>query len=150
MKNLITILVVFINCMAFGQIKVIETTPIIRLGAIGQNDMYIQTEGDKYTFFYKNIEKEEEITTRSFMFRDLNDDIQKLEDIILAGFTADPLLDIKLELPNDYVWLHYSKNLDRTYVQFMCRSKDGTISGVSKSFNLEQVVKMFEKKLPKK
>lgn len=149
MKNLITILVLFISCMSFGQIKVIETTPIIRLGAIGQNDMYIQAEGDKYTFTYKNIEKEEEITTRSFMFRDLNNDIQKLEDIILSGFSAEPLLDIKLELPNDYIWLHYSKNLDRTYVQFMCRSKDGSTSGVSKSFNLEQIVKMFDKKLKK-
>lgn len=60
MKNLITILVLFIGCLSFGQIKVIETTPIIRLGVIGQNDMYITAEGDKYTFTYKNIEKEEE------------------------------------------------------------------------------------------
>lgn len=89
------------------------------------------------------------MSTRSFMFRDLNNDIEKLEDIILSGFSADPLLDIKLELPNDYIWLHYSKNLDRTYLSFVCRSKDGSTTGISKSFSLEQIVKMFDKKLKK-
>ena len=57
MKKTILALALLVSCLSsVAQIKVIETTPIIRLGSIGQNDVYIQTEGDKYTFYYKNIE----------------------------------------------------------------------------------------------
>lgn len=146
MKKFIFALSLFTTCMGFSQIKVIETTPIIRLGSINQNDMYIQNEGSQYTFVYKNIEKEEEISTRSFSFKDLDNDYNNLFDIIINGFNNEPLQDIKLELPNDFVWLHYSKNLDRRYVQFMCKNKITEMTGVSKSFTLEQITKLFQRK----
>ena len=57
MKKVIIALALISNCIAFAQIKVIETTPVVRLGSIGQNDMFIQHEGEEYTFFYKNVEK---------------------------------------------------------------------------------------------
>jgi hypothetical protein len=138
------------TCLSFSQIKVIETTPIIRLGSIGQNDVYIQNEGDKYTFYYKNIENEDVITTKSFMFRDLDDDFENLHKIILNGFESNPLLDIKLEMPDEYVWLHYSKSLDRTFVQFMTRNKKNEATGFSKVFTVDQINKLFEKKSPKR
>ncbi|MCO6163805.1 MULTISPECIES: hypothetical protein [unclassified Flavobacterium] len=146
MKKVIIALALISNCIAFAQIKVIETTPVVRLGSIGQNDMFIQHEGEEYTFFYKNVEKEEETNTRSFSFKDLDNDFAKLQEIIVSGFNADPLLDIKLELPNQFVWLHYSKNLDRTFVQFMSKNKNNEVTGVSKAFTLSQIDKLFEKK----
>ncbi|KIX22906.1 hypothetical protein SY27_03605 [Flavobacterium sp. 316] len=145
MKKIIFALSLFASCVSFSQIKVIETTPIIRLGAINQNDMFIQNEGDQYIFTYKNIEKEEETSTRTFSFKDLNNDYNNLYDIIVNGFNADPLLDIKLELPKEFVWLHFSKNLDRTYVQFMCKNKTNEVTGVSKAFSLDQITKLFQK-----
>ena len=145
MKKFIFALSLFASCVSFSQIKVIETTPVVRLGAINQNDMFVQHEGDKYTFTYKNIEKDEEITTRSFSFKDLNNDFNNLYDIIFEGFLSQPLQDIKLELPNEFVWLHFSKNLDRVYVQFMCKNKTNEITGVSKSFTLDQITKLFQK-----
>lgn len=149
-KTILALALLVTGLSSVAQIKVIETTPIIRLGSIGQNDVYIQTEGDKYTFYYKNIENEDVITTKSFTFRDLDNDYENLHKIILSGFESNPLLDIKLELPDEYVWLHYSKSLDRTFVQFMTRNKNNEATGFSKVFTVDQINKLFEKKLPKK
>jgi hypothetical protein len=150
MKKIILAAALFISCFSFSQIKVIETTPIIRLGSIGQNDIFIQTEGNKYTIFYKNVEKEDSVNLQSFSFKDLNNDYENLHKIIVDGFLSDPLLDIKLELPNEFVWLHYSKELGQTFVQFMSKNKKSEITGVTKAFNTDQINKLFEKKLTKK
>ena len=150
MKKIILACALFITFFSNAQIKVIETTPIIRLGSIGQNDMFILTEGNKYTFFYKNVENEESINSKSFYFKDLNNDYENLHKIIVDGFNADPLLDIILELPEDFIWLHYSKNLGQTFVQFMVKNKKNESTGVTNAFNLAQINKLFEKKLEKK
>ncbi|MEQ3691892.1 MAG: hypothetical protein ABNG98_10355, partial [Flavobacterium sp.] len=96
------------------------------------------------------VENEESINSKSFYFKDLNNDYEALHKIIIDGFNSDPLLDIKLELPEDFVWLHYSKNLGQTFVQFMAKNKKNETTGVTKAFNLEQINKLFEKKLEKK
>ncbi len=150
MKKIILSLVLLVSGLGFSQIKVIERIPVIKLGHVGNNDIYIQNEGDNLTFFYKNTEAEDN-SVKSFSFRDLNNDYESLRQIIVDGFTSDPLLDIKLELPNEYVWLHYSrKSLDRTYVQFLTSNKSYGSTGASKEFSLEQIEKLFSKKLPKK
>lgn len=150
MKKVLVALTLILNCVAFAQIKIVETVPVVRLGSIGQNDIFIQNEGDKYTFYFKNVEKEEETNTRSFSFKDIDNDFTKLQEIIVNGFNADPLLDVKLELPNEFVWLHYSRELDRTFVQFMSKNKNNEITGVSKAFSIGQIDKLFEKKGVKK
>ena len=150
MKKIILSLVLLVSGLGFSQIKVIERIPVIKLGHVGNNDIYIQNEGDNLTFFYKNTEAEDN-SVKSFSFRDLNNDYESLRQIIVDGFTSDPLLDIKLELPNEYVWLHYSrKSLDRTYVQFLTSNKSYGSTGASKEFSLEQIEKLFSKKMPKK
>ena len=150
MKKIILSLVLLVSGLGFSQIKVIERIPVIKLAHVGNNDIYIQNEGDTLTFFYKNTEAEDN-SVKSFSFRDLNNDYDSLRQIIVDGFTSDPLLDIKLELPNEYVWLHYSrKSLDRTYVQFLTSNKSYGSTGASKEFSLEQIEKLFSKKLPKK
>ncbi|BCY28896.1 hypothetical protein [Flavobacterium okayamense] len=150
MKKIILSLVLLVSGLGFSQIKVIDRIPVIKLGHVGNNDIYIQNEGDNLTFFYKNTEAEDN-SVKSFSFRDLNNDYESLHQIIVEGFTSDPLLDIKLELPNEYVWLHYSrKSLDRTYVQFLTSNKSYGSTGASKEFSLEQIEKLFSKKMPKK
>ena len=146
MKKTILALALLLTGFSFAQIKVIETIPVIRLGSIGQNDLFIQHEGNEYTFFYKNIENEDAITSKSFTFKDLNNDFENLHEIIASGFVANPLLDIKLELPKDYVWLHYSTNLGRNFVQFMSKNIKNESTGVSKAFTIQEIDKLFEKK----
>ncbi|MDK2772494.1 MAG: hypothetical protein KYX68_09745 [Flavobacterium sp.] len=150
MKKIIFGFALLTSALSFSQIKVIERVPVVKLGYIGNNDIYVQTEGNNVTLFYKNTESEDN-STKSFSFKDLDNDYQNLHKIIVGGFNSDPLLDIKLELPNEYVWLHYSrKSLDRTFVQFLTSNKAYGNTGASKEFSLEQINKLFEKKMPKK
>ncbi len=150
MKKIILSLVLLISGLGFSQIKVVERVPVIKLGHVGNNDIYIQNEGDNVTFFYKNTEAEDN-SLKSFSFRDLNNDYKGLRQIIIDGFSSEPLLDIKLELPNEYIWLHYSrKSLDRTFVQFLTSDKSYRNTGASKEFSLEQIEKLFSKELYKK
>lgn len=150
MKKIILSALLLVSGFGFSQVKVVERVPVIKLGHVGNNDIYIQNEGDNVTFFYKNTEAEDN-SVKTFSFRDLENDYENLHKIIVDGFSSDPLLDIKLELPNEYVWLHYSrKSLDRTYVQFLTSDKAYQNTGASKEFSLEQIEKLFSKKLPKK
>ena len=148
MRKLILLTVFFINFCAFSQIKVIETKPIEKLGKIGTNgvsDFYVQKEGDEYTFFYKNIENKESDSFRSFTFKNLNSDYESLYTIIVNGMNAKPLQDIKLELPNDFVWLHYTQNTQKVSVQFMTSNKMAYSPGISDFMTLDQVNRLFSK-----
>lgn len=86
---------------------------------------------------------------RKFSFKNLDNDYTNLYNIIVGGFTATPLYDIKLELPNNYIWLHYTGNVvpDKATVQFMVSSKDrdSATNSVSEPLVKEQINKLFQK-----
>ncbi|CAN1522505.1 hypothetical protein MCETHM1_01131 [Flavobacteriaceae bacterium] len=145
MKKVITIAVLFISFIGFSQIKVVETVPVEKLGRIN-NDFYVQKIGDEYTFFFKTITTDEdESTLKNFTFKNVDNAYQSLYGIMTNGFTANTLNDIKLELPNNFVWLHYIVASDKTTVQFMVTSKASNLTHVSESLSREQVDKLFQK-----
>lgn len=146
MKKLFTVaLLLCAMFTGFSQIKVLETTPLERLGRVGTNDVYVQKEGNQYTFFYKNIENKEDENTRNFTFKNVDNDYDNLYKIIMNGFNANPMYDIKLDLPNDYVWLHYTKTTAKLTVQFMTTNKVTATTGISEMMTVEDVKKLFEK-----
>lgn len=145
MKKIITALTLLLSCMAFSQIKVLPTTPLEKLGRVGTNDVYVQKEGSQYTFFYKNIENKEDESIRNFTFKNVENDFENFYRIIVDGFNANPIYDIKLELPNDYVWLHYTKTTSKLGVQFMTTNKVTQSTGISEIMTVEDVKKLFEK-----
>jgi hypothetical protein len=148
MRKIVLMSVFFVNLCAFSQIKVLDTKPFEKLGKLGTNgvdDIYVQKEGDEYTFFYKNIETKESTAYRNFSFKDVNKDYDGLYTIIANGFTANPLRDIKLELPNDYVWLHYTRNTQKVMVQFMTSNITTDVSGISNLMTIDQINKLFSK-----
>ncbi|SHI65013.1 hypothetical protein [Flavobacterium terrae] len=145
MRKIITAFAILLSCMAFSQIKVLPTTPLERLGRVGTNDVYIQKEGTQYTFFYKNIENKDDESIRNFTFKNIDNDFENFYKIIMDGFNANPIYDIKLELPNDYVWLHYTKTTSKLTVQFMTTNKVTSSTGVSEMMTIEDVKKLFEK-----
>ncbi len=145
MKKIIVVAFVFFNMCLHSQIKVLETKIIERLGKIGANDIYVQKEGNEYTIFYKNMENTDSNGYKKFSFKDLENDYENLYAIMVAGFTASPMQDIKLELPDDYVWLHYTKSGQRTSVQFMTSNKVMDTAGVSDFMDLASVRKLFGK-----
>lgn len=148
MKNIITIAALFFSFISFAQIKVLETVPVEKLGKVNNN--YIQKIGDEYTVYYTTIlSDDDDSNLRKFSFKNLNNDYNNLYNIIMGGFTATPLYDIKLELPNNYIWLHYTGNVvpDKATVQFMVSSKerDAATNNVSEPLVKDQISKLFQK-----
>lgn len=130
---------------SFSQIKVLEVKQIEKLGKIGANDIYIQKEGDEYTFFYKNIENKEVSSYRNFSFKDVAGDYENFYTIIMNGFVASPLQDIKLEMPEDFVWLHYTRSGQKVSVQFMTTNKISNNPGISDFLDVPSINKLFSK-----
>ncbi|KRB55866.1 hypothetical protein [Flavobacterium sp. Root186] len=148
MKKIITIAILFFSFVSFAQIKVLETVPVEKLGKVNNN--YIQKIGDEYTVYYTSIQNEDDASSlRKFTFKNVDNDYTNLYNIIIGGFTASPLYDIKLELPNNYIWLHYTGNVvpDKATVQFMVSSKDrdAATNSVSEPFVKDQISKLFQK-----
>jgi hypothetical protein len=148
MKRIITIAILMFSFVSFAQIKVIETVPVERLGKVNNN--YIQKIGDEYTVYYTSIQNDDESSSlRKFTFKNVNNDYNSLYSIIVNGFTATPLYDIKLELPNNYIWLHYTGSVipEKATVQFMVSSKDASsaTSSVSEPLLKDQINKLFQK-----
>ena len=146
MKKIITIAVLLFSVVTFGKIKVLQTVPIEKLGRVNSN-FYIQKMGDEYTVYYASMQNEEEAASvKKFTFKDVDNAYNSLHTIITNGFSASPLSDIKLELPNNYVWLHYNVGgPGKVTVQFMVSSKEGVSNNISEPLTPEQVDKLFQK-----
>lgn len=148
MKKFLIVAVILYSFVSFAQIKVLETVPVEKLGKVNNN--YIQKIGDEYTVYYTSIQNDEEgPSIKKFTFKNVNNDYNSLYTIIMNGFTASPLYDIKLELPNNYIWLHYTGSVlpEKSTVQFMVSAKDATsvTSSVSEPLVKDQINKLFQK-----
>lgn len=145
MKKVVAIAILLISSVGFSQIKVVETVPVERLGRIN-NSFYVQKIGDEFTFFYTTqVADDDEAALKSFTFKNVDNAYQSLYSIISNGFNANPLNDIKLELPNTFVWLHYIVSSDKTTVQFMVTNKASSTTNVSEPLSKEQIEKLFQK-----
>jgi len=145
MKKVIAIAILFISSVGFSQIKVVETVPVEKLGRVN-NSFYVQKIGEDFTFFYITQPADgEEASLKNFTFKNVDNAYQSLYGIITKGFTANPLNDVKLELPNNFVWLHYIVSSDKTTVQFMVSNKLDSSTNVSEPLSKEQVEKLFQK-----
>ncbi|PJJ07245.1 hypothetical protein CLU83_0400 [Flavobacterium sp. 1] len=145
MKKVIAIAILFISSIGFSQIKVLETVPVEKLGRVN-NNFYVQKIGDEFTFFYTTVQSDDaEAALKAFSFKNVDNAYQSLYGIITKGFTASPLNDVKLELPNNFVWLHYIASSDKTTVQFMVSSKEVGSTHISEPLSKEQVEKLFQK-----
>jgi hypothetical protein len=134
-----------VSSVGFSQIKVLETVPVERLGRIN-NSFYVQKIGDDFTFFYTTqAGDDEEAALKNFTFKNVDNAYQSFYGIISKGFTASPLNDVKLELPNSYIWLHYIVSSDKTTVQFMVTNKMSSTTNVSEPLSREQIEKLFQK-----
>ncbi|WP_348797010.1 hypothetical protein [Flavobacterium adhaerens] len=146
MKKVIAIAILLVSSVGFSQIKVVETVPVERLGRVN-NSFYVQKIGDEYTFFYTTqpSDTEEEALLKNFTFKNVDNAYQSFYSIISKGFSANPLNDIKLELPNNFLWLHYIVSSDKTTVQFMVTNKLSSTTNVSEPLSREQIEKLFQK-----
>jgi hypothetical protein len=145
MKKIIAIAIMLMSSIGFSQIKVVETVPVERLGRVNSN-FYVQKIGEEYTFFYTTVKSDdEEASLKNFTFKNIDNAYQSLYGIITSGFSASPLNDVKLELPNNFVWLHYIANSDKTTVQFMVSNKSANATYVSEPLSKDQIEKLFQR-----
>jgi hypothetical protein len=84
---------------------------------------------------------------KKFTFKDVDNAYNSLYTIITNGFSASPLSDIKLELPNNYVFgcIIMLVVSGKVTVQFMVLSKEGVSNNISEPLTPEQVDKLFQK-----
>jgi hypothetical protein len=119
--------------------------PVEKLGRVNSN-FYVQKIGEEYTFFYTTVKSDdEEASLKNFTFKNIDNAYQSLYGIITSGFSASPLNDVKLELPNNFVWLHYIANSDKTTVQFMVSNKSANATYVSEPLSKDQIEKLFQR-----
>lgn len=145
MRNIIAITALFISSIGLSQIKIIETVPVEKLGRVN-NSFYVQKIGDEFTFFYTTAQSDDvKSALKAFSFKNVDNAYQSFYGIVSKGFTASHVNDVKLELPHNFVWLHYIASTDKTTVQFMVSSKKTGSTHISEPLSKEQVEKLFQK-----
>ncbi len=154
MKRILTILVVvFITTSAFSQIKQVKdvkSATIGKIGSFGKISIDCTKLGDEYTFTYNDIKFQHIDDYKSFSFRDKDDAFNSLYEIIMKGLKNPPKEDIKLELPNDVVYLHFTKALGVANFQFIHHVNKGSVIGTSCWLTKKKVMKLFGKRKKKR
>lgn len=145
MKKVLLGLSLLFMSFGFSQIKISESSKSEEIGKVQFINL---TKVEKiYIFAYKDIKFMQVNEVKSFAFENLNNDIDSLYNMIMSGFENMPAEDIKLELPNDIVWLHFEKNLGVVSFQFIHEvNKNSKVVGYSRYLNKNQVMKLFGKK----
>jgi hypothetical protein len=153
-KHIIFVALLFATALSHGQIKVVENTPSVRIGRIGSivtTFFYLDKTGDVYTVQYQDSSIPKEEVFRSFSFRDQDNAFENLYRMIMHGFDNPPQEDVKLELPDDFVLLHFSKVFGKIQMQFISTPKSvASLSGSSVYLNKRQAAKLFGKQPAKR
>ncbi|WGH76681.1 hypothetical protein P8625_05855 [Tenacibaculum tangerinum] len=144
MKKLLLLAVILSSLASYSQIEFIETTKTEIVGKIEY--VYLEKIGDKaYNFYYKNINDPIHEYVH-FSFKNLDNDVEKLHQIIMRGFEENPRDPYKIKANGEVVWLKYSKEEGVVLLQIQQYvSRDPDIMTVSKLLTYEDVNKLFKK-----
>lgn len=147
MKNLLTMaMVLFLSVTSFAQIELVETSKTEVISQISY--VYLEKKGENmYNFFYKDMNSVQHQYV-SFSFRNLDNDVDKLYQILSNGFEEVPRDPLKMKANGEIIWLKYKRDtLDNTITltveQYI--STDPEIKTVSRPLTLEDVNKLFNK-----
>lgn len=148
MRKLLTLIIILcVSFNSFSQIKKVKTEKSETIGKIapmGQTHIECSKSGDTYTFIYSDIKFQQITDFKSFSFKDIDNAFDNLYQTIMDGMKNPPKEDIRLELPNDMIFLHFEKNLGVTSFQFLhCPGKNPEIIGMSVYLTKKKVRKLF-------
>lgn len=121
-------------CKDVGKVKALFT-PIIEMKKCGE----------EYQVLFKDIKFQQIEEWKSFSFKDVDNAYDNLYKMIIDGFDNPPEESIMLELPHEYVWLNYTKNLGVTSFQFGVSVSKSSVIGFSPYMTRRQVDKLFGK-----
>jgi len=144
MKRLLFLTALLCSIMSYSQIEFIETTKTEIVGKIEY--VYLEKIGDEaYNFYYKNINDPIHEYVH-FSFKNLDNDVEKLHQIIVKGFEENPRDPYKIKANGDVIWLKYTKVDGVVMLQIQQYvSRDPDIMTVSKLLTYEEVNKLFSK-----
>ncbi|AZJ35945.1 hypothetical protein [Tenacibaculum singaporense] len=144
MKKLLLLTGLLFSVASYSQIEFIETTKTEIVGKIEY--VYLEKIGDEaYNFYYKNINDPIHEYVH-FSFKNLDNDVEKLHQIIVKGFEENPRDPYKIKANGDVIWLKYTKVDGVVMLQIQQYvSRDPDIMTVSKLLTYEEVNKLFSK-----
>ncbi|WP_299161675.1 hypothetical protein [uncultured Tenacibaculum sp.] len=147
MKKLFFLAALFFSVVSYSQIEFIESST--KVDIVGQVEfVYLEKVGDNesYNLFYKNINNpiNEYVF---FSFKNTNDDVSKLHQIMLKGFEEMPMQKFQIKANGDVIFFKYERGDDgemRMQIQQYV-SRDPDVMTVSKFLTLNEVNKLFQK-----
>lgn len=147
MKNIFTIAVfLLMSISTFSQIELVETSKTEVISQVSY--VYLEKKGESdYNFFYKNMNSVSHEYV-SFSFKNIDNDVDKLYQILSNGFEEVPRDPLKMKANGEIVWLKYTydsvdSSVTLTVEQYV--STDPEIKTVSRPLTLEDVNKLFNK-----
>ena len=145
-KSFITAIVLLLSISSFGQIELVETSKSEVVSQISY--VYLEKNGaTNYNFFYKDMNSVAHEYV-SFSFTNLDNDVDKLYQILSNGFVEVPRDPLKMKANGEIVWLKYTRDtvdnsITLTVEQYV--STDPEIKTVSRPLTAEDINTLFGK-----
>ncbi|CAA0181162.1 hypothetical protein [Tenacibaculum maritimum] len=144
MKKILFIALCCLSFSAFSQIELVETTKTEIVSKISY--VYLEKAGDnEYNLYYKNMNALGHEYVH-FGFKNLNNDYDKLYEIMMKGFEDKPRDPLQIKANGDVVWLKYSREEGNLYLQIQqFVSRDPDVMTVSRLLTKEDITNLFKK-----
>ncbi len=144
MKKLFFMAALFMSVVSYSQIEFIENTKVEIVGRV--EFVYLEKLGDEaYNLFYKNINNPINEYV-SFTFKNVDNDADKLHQIIVRGFEEDTVIKYQIKANGDVVYLKYLRDegiIKLQIEQYVSREPD--VLTESKLLTLDEINKLFRK-----
>ncbi len=149
MRKLITCVALLTIVLSNAQMKVSNLEKPQEIGKVGVG----------FGIWFGKLEKYNDgnyiLSYRDFKFQQIDvykrfplisEDVEGLYNLIIDNFEKMPSEDIKVELPNDILYVNYKKSFGIPIVTiFHHPNKQEDVIGVTQSFTKKQILKLFGK-----
>ena len=153
-KLLLLISIVAMSQICFSQISVVKTPKseiIGKIAPMGQLHISCEKIADTYNFIYFDTKFKQLAEFKSFSFKDEDNAFENLYSMIMEGLQNPPKEDILIELPDDMIWLSFTKVMGVSNFRFIHSvNKIPDILGISIWMTKKKVQKVFGKYSKKK
>lgn len=148
MRKTLLLLLLVVSGSVYSQIEFLDTTQSEVVGKISY--VYLEKVGENdYNFFFKNINSVGHEYV-NFSFKNVDNDIDKLYNGIMQGFTDVPRDPLKMKANGQIVWLKYVREDGEVSLQLQMTSGDNPVDTeenvkVSRWLTQDDVKNLFKK-----
>ncbi|MDY0779680.1 hypothetical protein [Tenacibaculum sp. IB213877] len=146
MKKIFALMLLLVSIAGYSQIELVATESTEIISKVSH--VYIEKKGEnEYSFYYKNINSVEHEYAH-FSFKDLDNDFEKLYQILNNGFIEVPRDPLKLKAKGEVVWLNYKVNDNDGEVTLQVEqfiSRDPDVKTTSRPMTQQDIQRLFKK-----